>query len=1051
MIAWFARNSVAANLLMFAIIIMGFASLRSIPLEVFPSFEVESVGITTVFRGATPQSVEDGVSNRIEEAIFDIEGIEQITSRSTEGVSTVIAEVSKGYNRREILNDVKLRVDALNTLPLNTEKPIVSLIERNDAVITVAVLGDVDERTLRITAEQVRTDLLDKSAITLVNLIGVTDHEISIEITPKTLDNYNLTLAMISQAVQFGSADISAGNVQTRDGDILIRADGQAYSRQEFANIPVISQPGADPVLLGDIATIEDGFEELPLITRFNDKPAILMEDTRTGAQSSIEIANIIKQYIEEKNSISANGIKLAYYDDDSKVVKNRLSTLVKSGIQGGILVLLILSLFLRPAIAFWVFLGIPVSFLGAFIILPFFGGTFNALSLFAFIIVLGIVVDDAIVTGESIYRKMRDGVDSLEASISGTKEIAIPVTFGILTTIVAFLPLFNMGSNRIGYFAAQIPLVVIPVLIFSLIESKFVLPAHLSHVKPRTEESKSNWLSRVQLSISRGFENLVIDIYKPFLHRCLNNKAICVTSLLAVSAIVLAYAFNGHIKFTFFPAVEAEEINVSLSMPDTTGFAITKNHIDTIVDHAEILQDKYQDESLGTSVIKHIYSTAGSSGSTVKPSVGQVNIELYGPEERENQIRSSVIARELRTMIGDIPGAEELSIVAQHGRGGSPIDIELSGIENTELRNVGEAIRLQLQRYPAVFDIQDNFLGGKEELNVELKPEALLLGLDLVTVANQIRGSIFGFEAQRVQRGRDEVRVMVRLPLEYRSSIEDLLNLPIQVGQNNEPVPLSDLVTITSQRSPTTLYRLDRKTIINVSADVDKDQADMPAIMRDLTLFINDLVQSNPGLSYNFRGEAEEQSENNSGLLSGLVLILICVYALLAIPFKSYTQPFIVMSIMPFSAICAIIGHMIVGYNLSMLSVIGMLALLGVVINDSLVLVDFINKQRQRGVEVFEAALNSGAIRFRPVILTSITTFAGLTPLLLDTSTQSQFLKPMAVSLGFGIVFCTVITLIIVPVNYVLAYHAKREFKRVCVKLWHRWLEFWNRQDVQT
>ncbi|MBX2848570.1 MAG: efflux RND transporter permease subunit [Acidiferrobacterales bacterium] len=1046
MIEWFARNPVAANLLMFAIIIAGLSSLRSIPLEVFPSFEVESVGITTVFRGATPQSVEDGVSNRIEETIYDIEGIKQISSRSAESFSTVIAEVEEGYDRRQILNDVKLKVDALNTLPLNAEKPIVSLIESNEPVITVAVLGDVDTKTLRLAAEQVKTDLLQTPEITLVELVGVTDYEISIELTPQTLDNYNLTLEMVARAVQLGSADISAGNVQTRDGDILVRADGQAYNRSEFANIPVISQFGADPVMLGEIATIIDGFEEQPLITEFNGKPAILMQVTRTGAQSSIRIADLIKSYMNKKNSSNTNGIELAYYDDDSEIVKSRLSTLVKSGIQGGILVLLLLSLFLRPAVAFWVFLGIPVSFIGAFIVMPFFGGTFNALSLFAFIVVLGIVVDDAIVTGENIYRKMREGHDSLDASIIGTKEIATPVTFGILTTMVAFLPLLNMGSNRIGYFATQFPLIVIPVLIFSLIESKFVLPAHLSHVKPRSDEEKTNWLSRTQLSISRGFESFVEKKYKPFLKRCLYNKAVSITLLLTISATVLAYALNGHIRFTFFPSVEAEQIRVSLSMPDTTGFEVTHGHIEDIVMHATSLREKYRNSETGISAIKHIYSTSGSQGGSVKPSVGQVNIELFSPEERAINIRTSQIARELRTMIGEIPGAQELSIVAQLGRAGSPIDIELSGATRSELRDIGEQVRTQLQRYPAVFDIQDNFLGGKQEFNIKLKPQAVQLGLDLVTVANQIRGSIFGLEAQRVQRGKEEVRVMVRLPLQFRSSIEDLMKMPIQVGQSNEPVPLSDLVIFESERSPTTLYRLNRKTIVNVTADVDKDIVDMPAIMRDLRVFFDDLVQSYPSLSYTFRGEAEEQSENFSGLSSGLVFVLVGIYALLAIPFKSYTQPLIVMSIMPFSVIGAIIGHILVGFNLSMLSIIGMMALLGVVVNDSLVLVDYINKQRQRGMEVFEAVLTSGAVRFRPVILTSITTFAGLTPLLLDSSTQSEFLKPMAVSLGFGIMFCTAITLIIVPINYLIACNAKQAVK----KLWSLWLDFWNREDAQ-
>ena len=1046
MIEWFARNPVAANLLMFAIIIAGVTSAaRSIPIEVFPSFLTDTVSISTTLRGATPQSMEDSISNRIEEAIYDIEGIAEVTSRSSESVAITLAEVASGYDRREILNDIKLRVDALNTLPNDAENPIVSLIDDNQPVIQIAVTGDVDEKTLRLFADKTREDLLDNAEISLVELTGVTDYEIGIELTPEVLDNYNISLEMVAQAVQRSSVDISAGNVQTRDGDILIRADGQAYSRNEFAEIPVITQFGADPILLGDIAQINDGFEEQPLITRFNDKPAILINVIRTGAQSSIELAVIVKQYIEQQNT-NSNGIELVYFDDDAKIVKSRLSTLIKSGIQGGILVLILLSLFLRPAVAFWVFIGVPVSFMGAFIVMPFFGGTFNIMSLFAFIVVLGIVVDDAIVTGENIYRKMRDGLPPIEASIVGTKQIAIPVTFGILTTVVAFLPLFGLGSNRIGFFVAQIPLVVIPVLIFSLIESKFVLPAHLSHIKPRSDDDKAGWLARTQLSISRGFENAILKHYQPLLKKSLHNKSICITGLLAVSIIVLAYAANGHIRFTFFPHVESEEIAVSLRLPDTTGFEVTQSHVQTIVGHLRDLQDENRDASNGQSIIKHIYSTSGSIGQTIKPSIGQITAELYGPEEHSINIRTGDLARELRERVGEIPGAEELSIIAQIGRGGSPISIELSGANPEGMRVVGERLRSQLQRYPGVFDIQDNFSGGKEELNIGLKPLAKLLGLDLADVATQIRGSIFGFEAQRIQRGREEVRVMVRLPSEYRSSIQDLMTLPIQIGSDNAPVPLSDLATIESQRSPTTLYKLNRRSIINVFADVDQDIADTPSILRDVSTFLENEKQSSPDLNYTFRGEAEEQSENNQGVQSGLILILICVYALLAIPFKSYSQPFIVMSIMPFSVISAILGHMVIGYNLSMLSIIGMLALLGVVVNDSLVLVDYINQQRKRGMDVFDAVLTSGTVRFRPVILTSLTTFAGLVPLLLDSSTQSEFLKPMAISLGFGILFSTVVTLIIVPVNYLTAYQGKQYAK----KIWGYWLEFWNREDAK-
>ena len=1049
MIEWFARNPVAANLLMFSIIAIGLMSAsRSIPFEVFPSFEIETVTVSTVYRGATPKSVEQGITNRIEEAIYDIEGIKKISSRSAESLSRVMAEVADGYDKREILNDIKLRVDSLNSLPTQAENSVVSLSTFNPGVIQVAVLGEVSAKTLRATADKVRDDLLATKSITLVKLLGVTDYEISVEIEPQVLDDYNLSLAMVSQAIRQGSADISAGNVKTRAGDILVRTEGQAYNELQFAQIPIVTKIGADPVLLGDISTINDGFEDQPLLTTFDGKPAIMMEVSRTGQQSSLEIAKTVRAYIDQQNLASRNGIQFAHWDDDSVILKNRLATLVKSGIQGGILVLLLLSIFLRPAVAFWVFLGVPVSFMGAFIFMPLVGGTFNIISLFAFITVLGIVVDDAIVTGENIYRKMRDGMEPLQASIIGTKEIAIPVTFGILTTVVAFLPMADLGSNRVGFLSAQIPMVVIPVLIFSLIESKLVLPSHLSHIKPRDENATLNRFSKIQQGISRGFEESIIRVYRPVLEKCLNNKAVTLTALLAVSGVIMTSAMTGHMKFTFFPRVESEEIKFYLTMPDTTGFTTTERHIETIAAHVRELQEKYRDPKTGVSVIKHIYNSVGSSDSAIKPSVGAVRAELIAPEDRHIDLRASEIANEIRDMVGTIAGAEKFTVIAELGRAGDPINVELSGASAATMSAAADRVRQRLLEFPHVFDIQDNYSGGKEELNITLKAQAHTLGLSLADIASQIRGSVFGLEAQRIQRGRDEVRVMVRLPYEYRSSLDDLNRLPITVGPQNEPIQLSDLAVITPVRSPTTLFRLNRRTILNVTADVDKNQADVPAILRDLTTLLQAETENDPQLHYTFKGEAEEQAENNAGFKSGGILVLIAIYALLAIPFKSYLQPFIVMSIIPFSVVGAVLGHLITGFDLSILSIVGIMALLGVVVNDSLVLVDYINQQRKKGMAVFDAVLASGAARFRPVILTSLTTFAGLTPLLLDNSTQSEFLKPMAISLGFGILFVTVITLVIVPVNYLLGHQIKQATKRGLAKTWALWLEFWNRQD---
>ncbi len=1043
MIEWFARNPVAANLLMFTVVIVGVMSAaRSIPLETFPSFEPDRVSIRTVFRGATPKSVEDGITTRIEESISDLEGIDKIDSRSEEGISVVIAEVIAGYDRRDLLNDIKLRVDALSTLPQAAEKPVVSLSELNFGVIFLAVLGDpdlgIDQKYLRATADKVRQDILLSPEVTLIEFDAVTNYEISIEIPPKTLDSYNLSLEEVGQRIVEGSADISAGNINSSSGDILVRTDGQAYTEADFARIPIISDGIGPPVRLGEIANITDGFEEQPLITQFNGQPAVMMEVIRVGDQSAIKVADAVHDYIAKSKDELPKGVTLEFWDDDSLIVRARLATLVKSGIQGGILVLILLSLFLRPAVAFWVFLGVPVSFTGALLFMPLVGGTFNTLSLFAFITVLGIVVDDAIVTGENIYRRMRDGEDSLDAAINGTKQIALPVTFGILTTVVAFSPLADLGNTRQAFLAAQIPLVVIPVLLMSLVESKLVLPAHLSHIKPRTEDQRQGRLARIQMGISRGLERTIVTTYQPFLLRCINNKAITLTAVISISAVVIAYAVLGHIRFTFFPRVQSEEIRFTLTMPDTTGFATTHNHIQTIADEVMRVQDKYRNPETGESVIRHIYATSGSTGRTNKASVGRVNVEIIPPPERHIEITASELAREVREAVTPrIPGYEKLSVRSETGAGRSPIDIELSGASYERMGEVIKLARERLNTYPFVYDIQDNYFGGKEELNIELTPAAHALGLDLADVASQVRSAVFGFEAQRIQRGRDELRVMVRYPLSERSSIEDLVNLPIKVRGSDSELPLSDIAILRPSSSPTTLYRIDRKGIVNVTANLNKELADMSSIMRDLRSYLASVKSLYPDVVVAFRGEAEEQQKSTNQLLNGLVIVLIIIYALLAIPFKSYGQPLIVMSVIPFGVVGAIIGHIIVMRDMSFLSIVGMLALTGVVVNDSLVLVDTINHKRKQGRAVIDAIIESASTRFRPVLLTSLTTFAGLTPLFLDFSTQAEFLKQMAISLGFGILFATVITLVIVPINYLLAYQAK-----------HAWLRFWNKPD---
>jgi len=1051
MIEWFAKNPVASNLLMFGILIAGLTSAsNSVPVETFPSFEFDTVTVSTSFRGATPKTVEDGITLRIEEAIADVEGIEELTATSSEGSSSVIAEVNDAYDKRDVLDDIKVRVDALNTLPSDAEKPIVSLNTRNRTVIWVAVQGNVDTKVLRTVAGQFREGLLTKNEISNVDLQGVAEYQMNIEVSPQTLDAYNITLAQIGQAIQSGAQDVSAGNVQTLNGDILVRSDGQAYSSADFAAIPILSNSSGKPITLGEIAKIDDGFEEKSLITTFNGTPAIMVQVRRVGEQSALKVAEQTKEYMAKFSENLPTGISIAYWDDDSSYLKTRIGAVLNSAWLGGILVMILLSLFLRPAVAVWVFLGIPVSFMGAFLFMPQVGGTFNVVSLLAFIMVIGIVVDDAIVTGENIYRRMREGMDPKQAAVVGTQEITVPVTFGILTTVVAFLPLSYLQGTRYDFIGSQMPMVVIPVLLMSLVESKLVLPSHMSHISARDENSHMGWLGRTQQKISRGLENFVDNYYSPFLARCVRNQAITLTAIIAFSAIVVTAISLGHIRYTPFPYVESDTVRINLTMPESTGFETTDKHIQTIVKHFKTIQEKYTDPDTGESAIMNILATSGSQRRTIKTNIGSVRAELQTSGERVGNIPTSQIGREVRALIGEIPGAQSLSVRSRSFGDQAPINVELSGDDPAKMYLIIEKLKEKFKAYPGVYDIQDNYSGGKEELKLSLKPQAYTLGLTLRDVAQQVRSAVFGFQAQRIQRGRDELRVMVRYPLEYRSSMQDLNQLAIRVPNSTEQVLLSDIANIDPFESPSTLYRLNRTSILNVTADADKDVANLPLILSEIDTYLTEMQQQHADLRYRFDGEAEDVAKTNERLGIGLILVLLAIYALLAIPFKSYGQPLIVMSVIPFGIIGAIVGHFITGQNLSVLSVFGMLALVGVLVNDSLVLVDYINKRRQRGIELVDAVLSSAAIRFRPVLLTSITTFAGLAPILLDGSQQAKWLKPMATSLAFGIVFATIITLLVVPINYLVA----RKFKYLCLsaasKTWASWLQFWNKEDAR-
>ncbi|WP_339721791.1 efflux RND transporter permease subunit [uncultured Paraglaciecola sp.] len=1028
MIAWFARNHVAANLLMITILFAGIYSLTSrIPLEVFPSFETDTISVSVTLRGATPEDTELGVAILVEEAVQDLEGIEQIISVSSEGSARISIDVDSDYDAREMLADIKSRVDAINTFPADAENPVVSLAQRTREVIAVTISGIYGEKEINEFAEQVRDDLLRIPGITQLELAGVRDYEIALEIPQDRLRQYDLTLAQVSTAVANSSSDISAGNIKTDGGDVLIRSKGQAYRKDEFADIPIKTNSDGSILRLKDIADIQDGFEETPVRTRFNGKQAAFIDVYRIGQQSAVEVADKVKQYIEDKQPLLPEGYQLSYWDDDSQIVKNRIATLTGSALQGGILVLLLLTLFLRPAIAFWVFIGIPVSFMGAFLAMPFFGVTLNVMSLFGFILVLGIVVDDAIVTGENIYTHLRTSESGEEAAIKGTLEVATPVTFGILTTIAAFLPFAFIEGNR-GALFAQIPVIVIPVLLFSLIESKFVLPSHLKNIKLRNEKSsKGNRLEQWQQRFADGFERAILRYYQPLLGFCLRHKLATLATFIGTFAIIMSLLMSGWTKFVFFPRVPSETVRASLTMTTGTTFEVTNQYIVKMSDKAEELRDKYVDPDTGQSVILNVLASTGGRGGT--SNVGSVRFEIIPPEQRESSVTSADLVREWRELIGPIPGAESITYRAELGRSSDPIDVQLSGNSQATLQEIADQIKSRLATYPTVFEIADSLSDGKEELQIELTQQGKALGLTRVNVSNQVRNAFFGSQVQRIQRGRDDVRVMVRLPINERRSLSDLQNILVQTPSGGS-VPLSHVATLIPGKSPSEIRRIDRYRTVSVTADVEKLNTNMTVLQAELAEFVQQLVNQYPGVTWKMEGEAREQRESFSSLSVGLLMVFFAIYLLLAIPFKSYIQPIIVMSVIPFSMIGAVMGHWLMGMELTIMSVLGMLALVGVVVNDSLVLVDFINKKRLEGGTLMDAVLIAGASRFRPIMLTSLTTFIGLMPLLFEKSTQAQFLIPMAVSLGFGILFATFITLILVPINYMLVERLKGNTK---------------------
>ena len=1039
LIEWFAKNGVAANLLAIFIAVVGFVTIGTLRQEVFPEFSSDIIYVRVAYPGAAPEEIEEGISQKIEEAVYGLTDVKKVTSTSRENSSSLMIELNPGTDAARALDEIKTRIDAIDTFPEESEKPVIEEIIMRKQVINVAISGNASEATLRHYASDVRDRLMALEEITQVELANVRELEISIEVSENTLRQYGMSFDELAMAIRKSSVDLPGGSIKVnRGGEVLLRTKGQAKEVEDFEKIILRTLPDGTQLRLGQVANIIDGFEENDRESYFNGVPCALVKVFRVGDENAIEISEIVQQFTQNTAHLFPEGINLTTWQDDSVYLAGRRDLMIRNGLTGFCLVFIVLALFLRFRLAFWVSLGIPISFLGTFWLMPTLDVSISMISLFAFIVVLGIVVDDAILIGENIHAHHEQGTPGLKGAIAGAIEMAKPVTFAVATSIAAFAPLIFVSGNT-GKIMKYIPLIVIPTLFFSLIESLFILPKHLSHLK-KVEDIEGgkgfvgNW-RRFQNRFVTRMDQFVMKIYKPSLRWCLEWRYLTMSIATAVFFITMGLVGGGHLKFTFFPPVEGDNIAAALSMPLGTTSEETQLAVKKIQKAAYEVRDELDAQTPEgyPSIVRHMLSSVGSqpfmtdqsrSGGSVASSIvgahtGEVHIEASPSEERK--FNAYDIARRWREKVGEMPEAENLQFTADIFQAGDAINIVLTGANFKELIDASEWLKIQLASFEGVIDISDSFREGKEEIQLQIKPEAESLGLTQIDLAKQVRSSFYGDEVQRIQRGRDDVRVMLRYPQNERRSLANLEKMRIRIPGGTE-VPFNEVASVKFGRGYESIRRIDRRRAVNVTADVDSSKGNTNEINKELqNKILLELRAEFPGVYWDFEGEQSEQAETIASMNYLYMIALIIIYGLLAIPFSSYIQPIIVMAAIPFGLIGAIWGHVVMGMDVTILSGFGVVALTGVVVNDSLVMVDYVNRKRSIGLKEMEAARQAGMSRFRPIILTSLTTFAGLTPLLLEKSLQAKFLVPMGISLGFGVIFATVITLILVPAMYLI------------------------------
>jgi multidrug efflux pump subunit AcrB len=1009
-IAWFAQNAVAANLLMFAMLIGGLIVMSRTNAEVLPQIDPRAISISVEYPGATPQEVEDSITRRIEDAVMGLEGVDRVSSTASENLGSVTLELNDFANAQSVKEDVQSAVDQIQDFPpVDAKEPRVTVVETVSSVMRLVIAGDVGESALKQAAETLRRDLLADDGISRVTLQGARAYEIAIEVSEDALRAYDLRIEQVAAAVRASSVNLSLGTVRTSGGDVLLRTESEARDAAAFADIVVISDRDGQRVRLGEIATIRDGFVEAPLINTYNGEPAVFLQIDRAGDEDAFDVREAVADYLETYKPPA--GVEVLSVGDTTEIVGDRINLLTRNALMGLALVFVFLALTLDLRLAFWTCIGIPSAFLGGFMIFGQFT-TINMTALLGLIVVLGIVVDDAIVVGENIHEQQeKRGVGVLSA-ILGAQGVFVPVLVGVTTTMIAFATLL-LSTGMIGQLLRPVPIVVLSVLFLSLVEAFLILPGHLAHGR----DWSTGAMLQLKHTVQRGIDGIRDSVFVPLAKFSVRFPFVVIAGAVSLLIATSGLLSSGHVRFIFFPTVEGDEITVSLEMPAGTPFEQTEAAMDQVIaalDTGIGGKDSGLYRSLSVTTGGRLSSGFGASGTEQRTEIAVATLELAPANERD--LTSAEIERRWRDAVGLVPGVKTLAFESSGLSAGADISFNLSHADDDALLEAVARLTADMATVAGVGEIESTAQPGKRQIEFALTPAGAAAGLTVDDLSRSIRRSYFGEEVQRFQRDGEEIEVFIRFPEEERQSLVDLARLRIPLP-NGAEVALSTVATVEESRSFVAIDRADGQRVITISADADEAVTTPNAATALIEeQFLEKLEADYPGLTVSLEGQARSQAEEMAVLIQNFLIAVLAIYALIAVVLRSYIQPLVIIAIIPFGLVGAILGHLMLGFDLSFLSLFGLVALSGVIINDSIVLIDYFNELEKEGGDRIQNIVEAVRRRFRPILITTMTTFIGLVPMISETSIQAQFLIPMAISLAFGILFGSILILVLVP-----------------------------------